>query len=98
MASPSFTLENSYARDLEGFSVPWRPEPAPSPKSLFFNAPLAQELGLDSAALAGDAGAALFAGNALPEGASPSHRPTPVISSAASRRSSATAARCCSAR
>ncbi len=71
MASPSFTLENSYARDLEGFSVPWRPEPAPSPKSLFFNAPLAQELGLDSAALAGDAGAALFAGNALPEGAEP---------------------------
>ena len=71
MAVPSFTLENSYARDLEGFSVPWRPEPAPSPKSLFFNEPLAQELGLDSAALSGDAGAALFAGNALPEGAEP---------------------------
>ena len=63
-------LDNSYGRDLPGFSVPWRPEPAPAPKSLFFNATLAHELGLD-AALAGDAGTALFAGNALPEGAEP---------------------------
>ena len=71
MAAASFTLDNSYARDLQGFSVPWRPEAAPSPKSLFFNGPLAQELGLDVAALSGEAGAALFAGNALPEGAEP---------------------------
>ncbi len=63
-----FVLENSYARDLPGFSVPWRPEAAPAPVSLFFNAPLASELGLDATALAGNAGAALFAGNALPEG------------------------------
>ena len=66
-----FTLDNTYARDLEGFSVPWRPEAAPAPKSLFFNAPLAEELGLDAAALAGEAGAAVFAGNAVPEGADP---------------------------
>ena len=71
MAAASFKLDNSYARDLEGFSVPWRPEAAPAPKSLFFNAPLAQELGLDVAALSGEAGAALFSGNALPEGAEP---------------------------
>jgi uncharacterized protein YdiU (UPF0061 family) len=71
MAVPSFTLENSYARDLQGFSVPWRPEAVPAPKPLFFNEPLAHELGLDAAALAGDAGTALFAGNALPEGAEP---------------------------
>jgi uncharacterized protein YdiU (UPF0061 family) len=64
-------LENSYARDLQGFSVPWRPEAVPAPRSLFFNAPLADELGLDAAALAGAAGADLFAGNALPEGAEP---------------------------
>jgi uncharacterized protein YdiU (UPF0061 family) len=51
--------------------VPWRPEAAPAPKSLFFNEPLAQELGLDVAGLSGDAGAALFAGNTLPEGAEP---------------------------
>ena len=71
MPVASFNLENSYARDLEGFSVPWRPEAAPAPKSLFFNEPLAQELGLDVAALSGEAGAALFAGNTLPEGAEP---------------------------
>ncbi len=71
VAALTLDLDNSYARDLQGFSVPWRPQNAPSPKSLFFNRPLANELGLDVAALAGDAGAALFAGNALPEGAEP---------------------------
>ena len=71
MAATSFTVDNSYARELEGFSVPWRPSAAPAPTSLFFNAPLAQELGLDAAALSGDAGAALFAGNTLPDGAEP---------------------------
>ena len=70
-AAAPFRLENSYARDLQGFSVPWRPEAAPAPKSLFFNTPLAEELGLDAAALAGEAGAALFAGNTVPEGAEP---------------------------
>jgi len=71
MAAASFTLDNSYARDLQGFSVPWRPEAAPAPKSLFFNEPLAEELGLDVAALSGEAGAALFAGNTVPDGAEP---------------------------
>jgi len=66
-----FRLESSYARDLQGFSVPWRPEAAPAPKSLFFNAPLADELGLDVAALGGAAGANVFAGNEVPEGAEP---------------------------
>ena len=64
-------LDNSYARELAGFSVPWRPEPSPAPRPLFFNAALADELGLDVAALAGEAGTALFAGNALPEGVAP---------------------------
>ena len=71
MTPVSFALDNSYARELEGYSVPWRPEAAPSPKLLFFNAPLAEELGLDVAALSGEAGTALFAGNAVPEGAEP---------------------------
>ena len=67
----SFTLDNSYGRDLQGFSVPWHPEAAPAPKSLFFNEPLAEELGLDAASLSGEGGAAIFAGNAVPEGAEP---------------------------
>ena len=71
MAVPAFPFDNSYARELEGFSVPWKPEPAPSPKSLFFNAPLAHELGLDATSLAGADGLAVFAGNAVPEGAAP---------------------------
>ena len=71
MSAAPLTLDNSYARDLQGFSVPWRPQAAPSPKSLFFNEALAHELGLDVAALSGEPGAALFAGNAVPEGAEP---------------------------
>ncbi len=71
MADAGIKLDNSYARDLQGFSVPWRPEAVPAPKSLFFNEALAQELGLDVTALSGEAGAALFAGNTLPEGAEP---------------------------
>ena len=72
MLSPfPLKLDNSYGRDLEGFSVPWRPAAVPAPKPLFFNRPLAEELGLDVVALAGEAGAALFSGNAVPEGAEP---------------------------
>ncbi len=71
MASATLTLDNSYARDLPGFSVAWRPEAAPAPELLFFNEALARELGLDVTTLSGAAGAALFAGNALPEGLEP---------------------------
>ncbi|MFN9766340.1 MAG: protein adenylyltransferase SelO, partial [Pseudomonadota bacterium] len=44
---------------------------APQPQMLFLNDDLAGELGLDAASLAGETGAVLFAGNALPEGAQP---------------------------
>ncbi len=64
-------FDNSYARELEGFSVPWQPQAVPQPKLLFFNAALAEELGLDGAALAGDLGTQIFAGNSVPEGAQP---------------------------
>jgi uncharacterized protein YdiU (UPF0061 family) len=68
-AFPPF--DNSYARDLPGFATPWRPAAVAAPALLFFNAPLAAELGLDAAALQGPAGAAVFAGNLVPEGAEP---------------------------
>ena len=64
-------FEHTFADELPGFSVPWTPAPAPAPRVLFFNAPLADELGLDTAALQGEAAAALFAGNTLPETARP---------------------------
>jgi uncharacterized protein YdiU (UPF0061 family) len=64
-------FDNSYARELEGFAVPWQPQAVPEPELIFFNAALAEELGLDAAALAGDAGTQIFAGNRVPEGAEP---------------------------
>ncbi|MBL8329724.1 MAG: YdiU family protein [Rubrivivax sp.] len=70
-ALPAFAFDNSYARELEGAFVPWKPAVAPAPSLLYLNAPLARELGLDPAALQGEAGAALFAGNVLPPGAQP---------------------------
>jgi uncharacterized protein YdiU (UPF0061 family) len=68
---PHFAFDNSYARDLPGFYVPWQPAPVPAPRLLFLNDTLAAELGLDAAALRGTEGAAIFAGNTLPEGAAP---------------------------
>ncbi|WP_127999827.1 protein adenylyltransferase SelO [Piscinibacter defluvii] len=68
---PPFAFDNSYARELPGAYVPWKPTPAPAPRLLYLNEPLADELGLDAAALRGPEGAALFAGNAVPEGAEP---------------------------
>jgi serine/tyrosine/threonine adenylyltransferase len=71
LAQPLFRFDNSYARDLPGLYVPWKPAAAPQPRLLFLNHALAAELGLDPAALAGDDGAAIFAGNVVPEGAEP---------------------------
>ena len=66
-----FDFDNTYARELSGLFVPWRPATAPAPRLLFLNEALADELRLDVAALRGEEGAALFAGNVLPEGAEP---------------------------
>ena len=71
MSAPAFAFDNSYARDLPGFWAAVQPAPAPEPRLLHLNRELAEELGLDPAALSGPAGAALFAGNALPAGAQP---------------------------
>jgi uncharacterized protein YdiU (UPF0061 family) len=65
------TFDNTYARELPGFSVPWRPVPVAAPRLMVLNEPLAAELGLDAESLRGHAGAAVFAGNLLPEGAEP---------------------------
>ncbi|HEX9857588.1 MAG TPA: YdiU family protein [Paracoccaceae bacterium] len=67
---PQFRFDNSYARDLIGLYVPCAPVPVPAPRVLRLNRGLAEELGLDVAALEANA-AALLSGNALPEGAEP---------------------------
>jgi uncharacterized protein YdiU (UPF0061 family) len=72
MASPAaFRFDNSFARDLEGFYTLWRPVAAPAPRLLFLNRYLAEELGLDVTSRQGADLAAIFTGNALPEGAEP---------------------------
>jgi len=67
----AFRFDNSFARELEGLYVPWRPTAVPAPRLLFLNHSLAAELGLDVTSLDGPAGAATFAGNTLPDGAEP---------------------------
>jgi uncharacterized protein YdiU (UPF0061 family) len=67
----AFGFDHSYARELPGAYVAWKPAPAPAPRLLFLNEPLAAELGLDPRALQGDEAAAVFAGNALPADAQP---------------------------
>ncbi|SFR48321.1 protein adenylyltransferase SelO [Litoreibacter janthinus] len=68
---PTFNFDNTYARELEGFYVPWQGAAAPAPKIVLFNRALADDLGLDSDALFSSDGAANFAGSVAPMGATP---------------------------
>jgi serine/tyrosine/threonine adenylyltransferase len=66
-----FAFDNTYARELEGFYVPWKATQVPRPKLVKFNHDLAEELRLDADALDTDEGARIFAGNETPEGSLP---------------------------
>ena len=67
----AIAFDNTYARELPGTYTAWQPVPVREPRLLFFNRDLADELGLDTALLAGPEGAAIFAGNVVPAGAEP---------------------------
>jgi uncharacterized protein YdiU (UPF0061 family) len=67
----TIAFDNSYARDLEGMYLPWQGAVAPEPRMVLLNTALAEELGLDPAALAAPAGLAMLTGGAMPEGAAP---------------------------
>ena len=67
-AASLFRFDNSYARDLEGLYVPWKAAEFPQPKLIKLNHALAEELGLDAAALESDEGALIFSGQQLSEG------------------------------
>ncbi|MFM7780983.1 MAG: protein adenylyltransferase SelO family protein, partial [Alphaproteobacteria bacterium] len=69
--STRFSFDNSYARLPERFYIRQGPIAVAAPRLVFFNAPLAEALGLDAAALSGAEGAAIFAGNLVPNGAEP---------------------------
>ncbi len=60
-----FAFDNTYARDLPGFSLPVTGDPAPAPRLIRLNRPLADELRLTL----DENAAAIFAGAQMPEGA-----------------------------
>lgn len=66
-----FAFDNTYARELEGLYVPWKAAQVAQPRMVKFNHQLAEELGLDAAALDSQEGAMIFAGNETPGGALP---------------------------
>lgn len=64
-------FDNTYARALPWLGAALAPVPVREPRLLFLNEPLAVELDLDPQWLAGEEGAAVFAGSAVPEGSEP---------------------------
>jgi uncharacterized protein YdiU (UPF0061 family) len=66
----SFAFDNTFAAQMDGFFLPAKAAPFPSPELVAFNEPLASSLGLDPAALREDA-AAIFSGQTVPDGAEP---------------------------
>lgn len=68
MAQNGWKLDNSYARLPELFFTKTQPTPVRSPKMIVFNDKLAADLGLKEPELQNEEGAAVFAGNQIPEG------------------------------
>ncbi|MGG3837717.1 YdiU family protein [Paenibacillus dendritiformis] len=66
-----WNFDNSYARLPQLFFTTQSPAPVRAPKLIIFNEKLAASLGLNVQALNSDDGAAVFAGNRIPEGAAP---------------------------
>lgn len=70
-ANVGWRFDNSYARLPDYFYAQLCPVPVRAPQAVLLNYALAESLGLDLHALSAEQGAALFAGNALSEGAQP---------------------------
>jgi serine/tyrosine/threonine adenylyltransferase len=66
-----FRFDNTYARELVGCYAAVTPATVPAPEILQLNHVLAAELGLDVGGLDLGLGAAVFAGNVVPAGATP---------------------------
>lgn len=66
-----WNFDNSYARLPEKFFSSINPTPVREPELVILNESLAKSLGLNEEALKSEDGVAAFAGNKLPEGASP---------------------------
>ncbi|MFV0490948.1 MAG: protein adenylyltransferase SelO [Pseudorhodobacter sp.] len=63
----SLSFDNSYARDLEGFYLPWKGAEVPAPEIIRLNTLLADELGLPVDQLTAE----ILTGSRAPEGAAP---------------------------
>lgn len=70
-APPALALEHTYAREVEGLSVPWAGDAAPDPRLVVLDEGLAGELGLDPGALRAPGGPALLSGGVAPDGVAP---------------------------
>ncbi|MGJ3195902.1 protein adenylyltransferase SelO [Peribacillus frigoritolerans] len=66
-----WNLDNSYARLPEKFFTSTNPTPVRSPELIILNESLADSLGLDVKSLQSEDGVSVFAGNEIPQGASP---------------------------
>ena len=66
-----FPFDNTYARLPERFFARVNPTRVEAPRLVALNRPLAELLGADTAQLTTPSGAAVLAGNAVPEGAEP---------------------------
>src|SRR4051812_39522184 len=66
-ADTLFAFDNTFVRELKGLYEPWSATPAPAPRLLVLNEPLAAELGADARALTPE----VLAGNTVPAGAEP---------------------------
>ncbi|PFK37449.1 hypothetical protein COI93_15260 [Bacillus cereus] len=66
-----WNFDNSYARLPESFFTKTSPTPVRSPKLIILNDSLATSLGLNVELLQSEESVAIFAGNKVPEGASP---------------------------
>ena len=71
---PGWRLEHTYTELPNLFYADASPTPVREPRLVILNRPLAAMLGLEPGALEGSAGAAIFAGNRVPDGARPSPR------------------------
>lgn len=66
-----FSFDNSFARRMEGFYLPWNGDQVPAPEIIRLNHALAEELGLDNGVLQSETSAAALTGAKAPEGAMP---------------------------
>lgn len=71
LSETGWNFDNSYARLPQTFFTSQNPIPVRSPKIAVFNKQLAASLGLNVKTLQSEDGAAIFAGNNIPDGASP---------------------------